>query len=347
MDKKMNRKNVLTKTSAKETRGNAKSTMSARATTRRTDKLTSGGSTNSHSRRGVFGALLSVLMAVILVASFDFGVFADDLVNTVPSDENYRDEIHTYFGDQGKTAKYGPDFGPYDSSDTNGLVQQSQSTTSATTFASGLPLGTIFIDQSKIGDGKLPDKDGDGLGDIEWITKDQSILAGFNFNRNTGLVSYKTNKTDAASAKPLYSGRINEFNDELFSLTFKDAAILPDGTRANVKVTYSNAKIVVDQRIQNLTDKRFDGEIRIAQGSSFAYGVKSTMTFNYAQQTLVDSYIKNNFTQLSTDYRQFSNSNASTPVVGSSMDARYQIVDDVGVPIHGTFVYAITGINLD
>lgn len=95
--------------------------------------------------------------------------FADDLVDTVPKNETsgsfYRSDVHTYLGDKGYSARYGPGYGPYE---VRG-VYQSQSTESPTSFAAGLPLGTIFIDQTKIGEDS---------GTTQIVSNDTKILAG-------------------------------------------------------------------------------------------------------------------------------------------------------------------------
>ena len=94
-DNNMNRRNSISNTGAQGTRSrNAASGNCPGAATRRAGKVTSGGSANTHSRRGIFGAFLSVLMTVALVASFATGAYADDLKNTVPAGENY-DQSHT------------------------------------------------------------------------------------------------------------------------------------------------------------------------------------------------------------------------------------------------------------
>ena len=164
---------------------------------------------------------------------------ADDLVNTVPSSEApggtfYSNEIHTGFDNYNATAEDGPGYGPY----TVAGVQQSQSTTSPTSFAAGLPLGTIFIDQDMITGVPVPVP--------EVVSKDTAIIAGLTNNVNdTNQMGYDGTKPGAIKLIP---GKVNELKGELFKVTYSDAAILPNGDRADLVITYSNAKIVIDER---------------------------------------------------------------------------------------------------
>ena len=100
---------------------------------------------------GMLALCFAVTFGCVLPSATQIA-FADDLVNTVPNEESpegkfYSKEIHTGFENYSVSSKYGPGYGPY--TKVTG-VYQSLSEESPTSFAAGLPLGTIFIDQSKI-----------------------------------------------------------------------------------------------------------------------------------------------------------------------------------------------------
>ena len=208
-------------------------------------------STNRHGKgKGRMSRFLGVLLAAA-VAIGTLGtcvwmsganeVYADDLVNTVPTSESssgsfYSDTIETGFVSRGAilpTTTYGPGFGPHN---VDG-VYQSQSTTSATSFAAGLPLGTIFIDQDKVGAKK---------GRVEYVSSNPEILAGLvqinTTNQNDPdyqRVAYDGRNNGAIMLEP---GKINRLDGPIFSVTFEDAAIKPDGSLADLVITYSDAR---------------------------------------------------------------------------------------------------------
>ena len=182
--------------------------------------------------------------------------FADDLVNTVPDSETsggasdfYTDTINTGLGTNGPSSSgvtyygYGPGYGTYNSvtTSTGKSVYQSQSTASPTSFAAGLPLGTIFIDQSMIPEGG---------GTTEIVSKNTSIIAGLYVDENN-RVYYDGNRAGAIKMVP---NKINELKEDLVKVTFSDAAILPNGERADLVITYSNARIVIDERYNAAPD---------------------------------------------------------------------------------------------
>ena len=167
-------------------------------------------------------AVLALIAAMI--AGGAVSVFADDLDNTVPTGEAepfYSGTIETGFVPNGynpPTTTYGPGFGPHS---VDG-VYQSLSTTSPTSFAAGLPLGTIFIDQSKIGA---------KTGDVEFVSRNPQILAGLCFvndddpdNRDYHKVAYDGRKDGAFLLVP---NIINRLDGDLFTVTYTDAAIKP------------------------------------------------------------------------------------------------------------------------
>gem|GEM_PF-4059786 len=282
-------------------------------------------------KRGIAAVIAAAVVCVAMAFGSVSPAFADDLTNTVPSDENYKTNITTYIGEKDITAQYGPGYGPY----TVSGVIQSGSTTSATTFAAGLPLGTIFIDQDKVGMNK---------GTFKVETTDPNILAGIK-KVNGNVVGY--DPTAASGLKQLVPGEVNELKGNLFSYIFKDAAILPDGSRANLKITYSNAKIYVDQRYLAAPQgqQKFNGAVYLANGSAFSYGSTDNTNFmNVSYRNNAQSLIND----VARNYgSSFSNINAPYPVEGHSLDATYQIVDDNESPVNGSFVFAMAGINLD
>ena len=228
---------------------------------------------------------------------------------------------------------------------TDNLVKQSQSTTSCTDFAAGLPLSTIFIETAKV----------KGAGTVTLLTEDESIAGGFvldgqplvNLPNKSGigaLVEYDpTRSTSSAPLKQVSANTLTELNGDLFQIVFADAAILQNGSRADLKITYSNAKIAADQRLV-VTNENYDGRIGLANGSSISYRGTSTKTFTDTGTGSTQDKVN----IVAGKYgSSFSNSNIRTPMLGHAMDAKYQIVDKSGRPVDGTFIFAMAGINLD
>ena len=322
----------------------AKSKASGASETGSSAKLGGRGSSGNKSRHHRYGGFKGTALVVLLTFSMVFasllGAFADDLVNTVPSEEApagqsfYTGSISTGFSKNGYNtpAEYGPGYGPYT---VDGVVQ-SQSTQSPTSFAAGLPLGTIFIDQSKISQTG---------GTTQVVSKDTSIIAGLVPIGGTNRMGYDGTKPGAT---PIVPGKINELNGDLFTVTFEDAAILPNGNRANLVITYSNARIVVDQRLAYRPEGQqyYNGAVSLAQGNAFSYGgtddvsVRELPGARAAVNTIAgnfgSSYTSNN-----------DSGNNQYPVTGLTMDATYQIVNKDNTPAAGTFVFAICGVNLD
>ena len=226
----MNRKNSISNTGAQGTRSRNAASGNCPGDTART--------TGSGRRRKAFFALI----ASGVIALSGLSVFADDLKNTVPNGEVtpgtdfYTGIINTGFGPNGHTPPspmYGPGFGPHT---VDGVVQ-SQSTQSPTSFAAGLPLGTIFIDQTKV-----PEYGGV----TEVVSKDNEIIAGLVLNcEGLNYTGYDGTRPGAIKLVP---NKINKLNGPLFKVTFADAAVLPNGDRADLVITYSDAQIVIDER---------------------------------------------------------------------------------------------------
>ena len=119
------------------------------------------------------------------------------------------------------------------------IVKQSQSTDTIYDFAAGLPLSTIFIDETKLGQ---------NIGTYK--LENQAYAYTITHDPASNRVFYNPAYDPAASADGhLKNGESNDLSGPLFSFTFEDAAILKDGTRANVKITYSNAQLFTDERL--------------------------------------------------------------------------------------------------
>ena len=246
-------------------------------------------------------------------------------------------------------------------------VLQSQSTTSATDFAAGLPLSTIFIDVDKIGNSDKTDIQGE----FTLLTDNQAIRGGFEHLHSDTLVDVVRYNPmlDTENLMQIKPNIINVLEGELFQFIYKDAAILSDGSRAHLKIVYSNAKIAIDQRLgvtdtsTGLVPSNYQGAISLARGASITRG-GTDMRYLGTKDNVPNSNYTNPFstaqrkamaeavnTTLSANWdNTFTNSNANTadnPSVGQSIDVTYQVVDDEGKPINGTFIFAVTGINLD
>ena len=289
------------------------------------------------------------LKVVIDGIEYTIIVTDDNTTNTVPA--SYTGTVATNIDDT--NAVTGDSY--YLNADKPDNVRQSQSTTSCTDFSAGLALSTIFIDSSKIGGA------GNGqssIGTYIPLSNDEAILAGL--VRNGNKVSYDPRKAGAYAADP---GVITELNGDLFAFVFPDAAILEDGSRADLKITYSNAKIAIDQRLQSL-GATYEGEISLANGASFSYGGTDNRylgTASGARNAPIGStyssypiaWTHNQRTAAANAVTAVANSfgvtggGPNTATTAHTMDATYQIVDKNGNPINGTFIFAMAGINLD
>ena len=261
---------------------------------------------------------------------YEIVVTDDDLTNTVPASGFYSSTISTRL--DGSPQVTNDSFVTGSQSPTN--VRQSQSTTNATDFASGLPLSTIYIDQSKIKDqtGTLTVLDGP--------YKDYIVQI------ENGLVCYDA---DADGAPKLYPSTVNELTGDLYYVIFPDAAILPDNSTADLKITFSNARIVIDQRYdyknagEGISPYSYSGDVFLSRGASFSYGGTDA-----TDMTSIDHATQREaLVAAVAGSAGFQSNNSKNPSVGKTMDAKYQIVNKSGNPVDGTFIYAICGINLD
>ncbi len=113
------------------------------------------------------------------------------------------------------------------------------------------------------------------------------------------------------SGKTIRPHQDNFFPGDLFSFTYPDAAILPDGSRADVVLTYSNMHIVLQ--------------------SSF-YG-------NYMAQTYIASP---NMLRAGNSY----GSGSTVTRNGLQVDINIKVVDQFGNIVEGTFMYPMTDIDV-
>lgn len=283
------------------------------------------------------------LKVVIDGIEYEIVVTDDDTHNTVPSGyvdayNTYRSFVNTVWDTYGAVTN-DPSYNSTSVSKP-AIVKQSKSTTSATDFAAGLPLATIFIDQSKI-----------GISSNDVRPKKIEIVAQGDFAEGLVVtdgkkVSYYPQKEGTVKTLPqAKSGELLELSGDLFYMIFENAAILPNGDRADLKITYSNAKIAVDQRLGE-DDKVYEGYIDLANGASISYSGTSTQTFTSTAGAAVNTTVK----ALTGNAQGFTNSNTpgGSPMLGHAMDVHYQIVDKNGeATIDGTFIFAMAGINLD
>ena len=307
------------------------------------------------------------LKVVIEGIEYKIKVTDDNIYQNVPSsysgnistnnDDNVAITGDTYFLDAPK-----PDY-----------VMQSQSTTSATDFAAGLPLSTIFIDVSKIGHAENIGVQGE----FKLLTENEAIKAGFEHYYNndptsgelSGDVVRYNPLADTENLMQIEPNKINVLEGDLFQFTYKDAAILPNGETAHVRIVYSNAKIAVDQRLgvtdvaSGLYPSNYQGSVNLARGGTVTRGgtderylgwttktiaQEPNQPFTQAQKQAMVNAVNNTLsTNWGQSYTTSSMNSAPTPVLGQSIDVEYQVVDDAGNPIDGTFIFAVTGINLD
>ena len=312
------------------------------------------------------------LRVVIDGVEYEIVVTDDDTQNTVPAgysgtistrlddevavtaDAYYQDAIENYNEGAGKSPTM------------PSIVRQSQSTDSIYDFAAGLPLSTIFIDETMLGGDK-------GTYSLE----NQELNAVITYDPDTNIVSYDPRNAGGH----LQNGTVNTLSGHLFSFTFPDAAILPDGTKASVKIIYSNAQIFTDERLkamekvakehlkvaetqeeidaanQELAASYYAGQVDLAQGSVVRHSGgdvrKLTQTseggFTSAQVEAAADAMASRINQYSTQsgLSGITTSVTNGPSLGKSIDVTYQVIDNKGNPVDGTFIFAFVGINLE
>ena len=181
------------------------------------------------------------------------------------------------------------------------------------TFASGMPLSTIYIDNAYF---QTPSS-------YKIISTNPGFVM---FTSSTAFASevndfigYDPTKTGATK---LSANKDNFFEGDLFSFTYNNAAILHDGTVANVRITYSDLHISVDSRVG---ENPFNYKISLAKGKHLK--VKTS---------------DNSSSQSAFDGEPYYDSKSAAV----RMNAKIQIVDNSGNPIPGSFIVACTGINV-
>ena len=212
-------------------------------------------------------------------------------------------------------------------------VHQSTSQTSVTTFGSAMPLSTIYIDMNAMNSpsSAVFTKLADSSNPLQASFAD-------GIKEVNGIASYDP----TGQALQLKAEKDNYLPGNLFSYTFMGAATLPDGTPANVRFTYSNAHIFVDQRLGSTgADEALNGAVNLAQGNNVKY--RNNCSTDYGSYYSVVTGSTDNPTSISSqDSNRF-----YYPINGLSMDARVQVVDDAGNPIAGTFIFPAVGLNID
>ncbi len=231
------------------------------------------------------------------------------------------------------------------------IVKQSQSTDSIYDFAAGLPLSTIYIDESKFGELK-------GIYKLENPSLSDVLV----YNASTNKVNYDPRLIGGH----LENNAPNRLDGPLFSFTFNDAAILPDGSKANVKITYSNVVIYTDERLYameqaaaNQAQKEaayYAGAVTLAKGSVITYEGEDSRNLNQPKGGLSSAQVNAGKAAISARVDQYkskpglsslSYSVMSVPVIGKSMDVTYEILNNEGNPVDGTFIYAMVGVTLE
>lgn len=187
------------------------------------------------------------------------------------------------------------------------------------TFASGMPLSTVYIDNAHF---KTPTS-------CKMLTKEPGFVfrVPTEFN-NVGDVDFgdfdkmwAIYDPNIPGATQLDSTKENYFAGDLFSFTFDNAAILSDGRVANVRITYSDAYITIDKRAT----------------SGFPYSIR--LVCGKHMTTLSSDTTKGNVTiDGEKYYKAFG--------AASRMTATIQIVDDDGNPIDGSFIACVDGVNV-
>lgn len=186
------------------------------------------------------------------------------------------------------------------------------------TFASGMPLSTVYIDNDYFQTPSSWEKLTEEKGFVLRVPT-EFIRAGGEFDDQDKTWAIYDPSVEGATQ--LVSTEENYFEGDLFSFTFDNAAILWNGTVANVKITYSDAYITIDKRA---TDG-FSHSVLLACGKHMRVG--SSDQARGTEEIDGEQY----YSALSA---------------GARMTATIQIVDDDGKPIDGSFIACVEGINI-
>lgn len=317
------------------------------------------------TKNGRFNRMIAILLMLIMVCSLlPTTVFADNTSQNVPDigSDFYSDTVttrlddtvavtaDTYYQNAISTEVANPTLPT--------IVKQSQSTTTLYDFAAGLPLSAIFIDETKLGK-KLgtfalePNENQDYTG---LITRDPA----------TNTVSYNPGQT---VDRHLLNGAPTVLEGPLFSFTFDDAAILPNGTLANLKITYSNAQLFTDERLavmEKVAQEALDAaQKELEDALTPAQKAAARAKIAAAQANLTASYHRGmvSLAQGSTleyshnDARNLTVANTSTGFSQAQVDAaktayenrikKYQEQTDLGDIADGGINYPSLGKSLD
>ena len=302
------------------------------------------------------------LKVVVDGVEYEITVTDDNTTQNVPSDNFYSDTVttrldntvsvtaDTYYQNASSTEVANPTLPT--------IVRQSQSANTIYDFAAGLPLSAIFIDETKLGK-KLgtfalePNENQDYTG---LITRDPA----------TNTVSYNPGQT---VDRHLLNGAPTVLEGPLFSFTFDDAAILPNGTLANLKITYSNAQLFTDERLavmEKVAQEALDAaQKELEDALTPAQKAAARAKIAAAQANLTASYHRGmvSLAQGSTleyshnDARNLTVANTSTGFSQAQVDAaktayenrikKYQEQTDLGDIADGGINYPSLGKSLD
>lgn len=297
------------------------------------------------------------LKVVIDGIEYEIIVTDDDTSNTVPGGIGYKNTISTLLN--GQVAVTADEY--VTGSTSPSIVKQpADDTTTVYDFAAGLPLSTIYIDEGELGRHK---------GTFAYEVADDNPLRRAIIHDTVSeadgvknSVYYDPSKIDSH----LLNGQANELNGPLFSFTFDNAAILSDGTKAKLKITYSNAKIFTDERLYAMEQAATnDTERSNAYYQGVAYLAQGSTIKHQGTDARIVTNTNDGFTQAQVDaaaaaiektikkYKEKEGLGSITLQahnnisLGKSIDVTYQVIDDKGNPVNGTFIYTIVGINLD
>ena len=211
---------------------------------------------------------------------------------------------------------------------------------SQTTFASQMPISSIYLDMTRMSDDKMAI--------FTKLTNEPGIVLKKSFDSYSNVAVFDPSQQGASI---LNGASINHIagGDTLFSFTYKDAAILPNGGRADVVFTYSNLYINTDVRLDGTsangdtawpTDPDVKPQIGLAAGRHLI--AKNSCTAEYST-TLTQSQ-----KEASGNLRTGDKTYATLAVLGSgvTMDVNISVVDSNGDKIDGNFLVPMTGINV-
>lgn len=184
------------------------------------------------------------------------------------------------------------------------------------TFASGMPLSTVYIDNAHFETPTSWKMLTDEPGFVFRVPTEFNNVVNGDFDKIWAI--YDPN---IPGATQLDSTKENYFAGNLFSFTFDNAAILSDGRVANVRITYSDAYITIDKRAT----------------SGFPYSI--CLVCGKHMSTVSSDTRKGNETIDGEGYYKAFGA-------ASRMTATIQIVDDDGNPIDGSFISCVDGVNV-